>query len=360
MAEPSISIALCTYNGAEYLQQQLDSLASQSIDPLELAVGDDGSTDETLDILKNFARHAPFPVHIHQNRTNLGFADNFLHTASRCKGDWIAFCDQDDVWLPHRLADCSEAIRNNSKDCVLILQSAYLVDEALQGSGRIFPRPPLWRRRIKAGGHYGTWGWSGFLQTVRADMLRKFPWNVRPRDSWPGFSVMPHDRWTCVLANALGTTVYLRRPAALYRRHCGVVTASYAPQSFGERIGKAKRTGSDHYRFLSEVAAESAQCLRNLASACANPEWTSRLMVSGEGFERLASFHKHRAELYERPRIAQRTGLYIRLWASGAYVGRPFSALGPRSAVKDAIRVLVGEGGSSGMGCGNPTPDNGP
>ena len=98
----NISIAMATYNGEKYIKEQLQSLSNQTSLPFELVVGDDGSTDATLDILKEFCAHAPFPVRIHQNQANLGFARNFLDTARRCKGDWIAFCDQDDVWLPDK------------------------------------------------------------------------------------------------------------------------------------------------------------------------------------------------------------------------------------------------------------------
>ena len=69
-----ISIALCTYNGAQYLQQQLDSIAGQTLLPGELVACDDGSSDETVAILKAFSGKAPFPVHIHINDSNLGVA----------------------------------------------------------------------------------------------------------------------------------------------------------------------------------------------------------------------------------------------------------------------------------------------
>ena len=108
----NISIAMATYNGEKYIKEQLQSLSNQTSLPFELVVGDDGSTDATLDILKEFCAHAPFPVRIHQNQANLGFARNFLDTARRCKGDWIAFCDQDDVWLPDKLATVIQAIEH--------------------------------------------------------------------------------------------------------------------------------------------------------------------------------------------------------------------------------------------------------
>ena len=73
----TISVALCTYNGARFLEQQLASLEAQELRPDELVVCDDRSTDNTVQMLESFARTAPFPVRIHVNPVNLGSTRNF-------------------------------------------------------------------------------------------------------------------------------------------------------------------------------------------------------------------------------------------------------------------------------------------
>ena len=72
MHNPSISIALCTYNGARHLQAQLDSFARQTLLPTELIISDDGSTDNTLAVAEEFAQAVPFAVRISRNEQNLG------------------------------------------------------------------------------------------------------------------------------------------------------------------------------------------------------------------------------------------------------------------------------------------------
>lgn len=99
-----ISIAMCTYNGEKYLQEQLDSFLQQTRLPDELVVCDDGSQDGTMAMLDAFAAKAPFPVRIFINPQNLGFIKNFEKAISFCQGDIIALSDQDDVWLPEKLA----------------------------------------------------------------------------------------------------------------------------------------------------------------------------------------------------------------------------------------------------------------
>ena len=97
MSRLKLSVAMATYNGERFLEQQLLSIARQIRLPDEMVVSDDGSNDGTIDILERFATNAPFPVRIYRNLNPLGYGDNFLKAASLCDGDLIAFSDQDDV-----------------------------------------------------------------------------------------------------------------------------------------------------------------------------------------------------------------------------------------------------------------------
>lgn len=99
----TVSIVLCTYNGARYLPQQLASYASQCRLPDELVIGDDGSTDQTESLIARFARSVPFPVHFHRNPERLGVGPNFDQAIQRCSGEFIALSDQDDEWRPEKL-----------------------------------------------------------------------------------------------------------------------------------------------------------------------------------------------------------------------------------------------------------------
>jgi glycosyltransferase involved in cell wall biosynthesis len=99
----SISVAMATYNGAGFIREQLDSIASQILLPSELVVTDDGSTDETIAVIEAFASKAPFPIRVHRNAERLGYKANFMRCAGLCSGDLIAFSDQDDIWLPQKL-----------------------------------------------------------------------------------------------------------------------------------------------------------------------------------------------------------------------------------------------------------------
>lgn len=97
-----ISIAMTTYNGEKFLREQLDSILRQTYTDFELIICDDCSTDGTWKILAEYEKKDG-RIQIHQNESNLGFKKNFEKTISFCNGEYIAFCDQDDVWEDFKL-----------------------------------------------------------------------------------------------------------------------------------------------------------------------------------------------------------------------------------------------------------------
>lgn len=128
-----ISIAMTTYNGENYLREQLDSIINQTYKDIELIVCDDVSTDNTPTILKEY-EHKDNRIHIYFNEINLGFKKNFEKAITLCKGEYIAFCDQDDVWENWKLQESIDAIGDN----YLISTDSLLVDSKLNSLNKTF------------------------------------------------------------------------------------------------------------------------------------------------------------------------------------------------------------------------------
>jgi len=129
-----ISIALCTYNGAQFLQEQLESIAFQTRIPDEMIICDDLSKDDTLEILKNFVSKVSFPVRVFLNEENLGSTKNFEKAITMCTGDIIFLSDQDDVWYPDKLEKI-EKLFSISPFTAAIFTDAEVVDENLRPLG---------------------------------------------------------------------------------------------------------------------------------------------------------------------------------------------------------------------------------
>lgn len=101
-----ISVACCTYNGRQYIRQQLDSIIHQSAPVQEIIICDDQSTDGTDQTVTEIAAGSPIPIHLHQNPTRLGVTKNFEQAISLTTGDIIFLSDQDDVWKSEKVEQC--------------------------------------------------------------------------------------------------------------------------------------------------------------------------------------------------------------------------------------------------------------
>jgi glycosyltransferase involved in cell wall biosynthesis len=126
-----ISIAMAVYNGERFIREQLESFVRQTRLPDELVVSDDASTDRSVEIVRDFAAHAPFPVRLLANDSNAGCTKNFERAIRECGGDIIFTSDFDDVWHPDRLRAAEAALAASPRCGLAVCQFSY-VDERLQ------------------------------------------------------------------------------------------------------------------------------------------------------------------------------------------------------------------------------------
>jgi len=92
------SVAMCTYNGEAYIEEQLNSILNQSIKVDEIIIHDDCSSDKTMKILKRYEKKYPSKIVVKSNQTRLGFVKNFENAVLHCRNDIIFLSDQDDIW----------------------------------------------------------------------------------------------------------------------------------------------------------------------------------------------------------------------------------------------------------------------
>lgn len=110
----NVAVLLSSFNGGKYLREQLDSLTNQVDVSINIIVRDDGSTDETIDILCEYAEKGLLKWYTGENLKPLG---SFMHLLLNCPpADYYAFCDQDDVWLPDKIKDTMALMMKDEKD----------------------------------------------------------------------------------------------------------------------------------------------------------------------------------------------------------------------------------------------------
>lgn len=220
-----VSVAMCTYNGARFIEEQLWSIFGQTILPKELVVSDDNSSDETLSLVEKTYKDAcnyidgvrEIDLKIIRNPSPLGITKNFEQAIGLCSYELIALSDQDDVWVPHRLEIIVGEFQNQP-DLLLVHHDSELVDENLKSLGQTtFEVLGLTEREIREAEigcelevllkrNIVTGATTVFRKEVYENSL-PFP------ESWL------HDEWLGISASLLGETRLLTKKLIKYRQH---------------------------------------------------------------------------------------------------------------------------------------------
>lgn len=202
---------MTTYNGEKYLAEQIDSILAQSYSDFELIISDDCSSDATRTILKAY-KAKDNRIKLHFNEINLGFKKNFEQTLRLCSGEFIAFADQDDVWLGNHL----EILINNIGDADLVGGNSILTDSCLNPVGytmqdvtgiKIDKADPefLFLHELYANIFQGT------ACLFRSTLLK----HILPIPD----CILFHDYWAALIAGVNNGLRYTLNPVLLYRQH---------------------------------------------------------------------------------------------------------------------------------------------
>ncbi|MCJ8327998.1 MAG: glycosyltransferase family 2 protein [Campylobacterales bacterium] len=208
-----VSIAMCTYNGERYLKEQLDSILNQSYKNIEIIICDDKSTDNTIEIIKNYLNKFD-NIKLFENKDNLGFVKNFEKVISLCKGEYISLCDQDDIWNLNKI----DIFLNNIDDNLLIYTDAKLIN----GQGKELNEFLLKGKKNCVKGKCNKSLLfdnciSGNTLMFKKDLLE----HILPIP----LNVDFHDKWIAFIASTYGSIVYYDKALISYRRYDEQVTA---------------------------------------------------------------------------------------------------------------------------------------
>jgi len=207
---PRVTILLCTYNGGPFLAEQLASIAAQTYQNWRLIVSDDGSRDETLEILASGLIDGS-RIEL-RTGPQLGACKNYMSLATdgRIEGGYFAYCDQDDIWDPNKLERAIAQLSSVSTDGpALYFSRVRLIDADGQhlGYSRLCKRPPSFENSLVENIASG----NTIVMNTKARNLLVQAGNL---------DVAMHDWWTYMLVTGAGGTVrYDDTPSMLYRQH---------------------------------------------------------------------------------------------------------------------------------------------
>jgi hypothetical protein len=325
---PTVSVALATFNGERYLAAQLESLAKQTLRPLELIAVDDGSSDHTVEIIRSFAASAPFEVRLTQNSTRLGYRENFMKAAAFCSGDLIAFCDQDDVWHPDKLVRTQQAFED--PELLLAYHNSELIDEGDAVLGAAFGKRGMTFSPL------GTRPWlvvPGHAQVFRRSLLKLTPLHSESLDPYAIDQPMPHDQWSVFWASVLGKIRYLPDSLTQYRQHAANTSGwplADLPTYVRENISSAAR-----YAIGECMAAKNRLELLHRASPLLDTDAASRLNAATRYYEALIVRSELRQTLYTEKRLSARATALLGLIRRHVY-GRSPAIFGFPTLLLDA------------------------
>lgn len=328
-----ISVALATHNAERYLGPLLESLAQQSLPPHELVVCDDASGDSTVDRIEAFARSAPFPVRLERRGEWRGHVATFMDAAHLCRGDAVAFCDADDVWLHSKLETCARELEGSG--ATLVLHSTRVVDRELRDLGRLWPTiaatetvPPLGVSGLDLDA-------PGMAMLVRRGVLDAASFDARPPSRYGLGRLMLHDEWVFFLAGVLGPVRLVAEPLLLYRQHESNDSGGWVRRH--RRL--TLRPAFGDYRRAAEHTAACAEYLEMTVPV--DEAAAARLTAGARAYRRMAANWATRVSLYEASDRRCRARLLRHLIEAGAYRARSGGGFGRAALGKDVAALAL-------------------
>ena len=263
-----IDILLATYNGEKYLPELLSSLEQQTYTDWKLIIIDDCSKDKTIDILRSFKETSNHSVEIFINSKPVGCGkDNFFALAKKSTSDYIAFCDQDDVWLPNKLETCMQAMRNAEKEDtslpILVYSDLKVVDNDLNLISPSFFSYSNYRKNPQLQ-HLICQNQITGCTILANKALNQLCIQAKNYDQ-----ILMHDSWYGITAMTFGKVIYINKSLILYRQHgnnsVGAINANSIQYKLHRLLNpiKMRRSNYDHILEINYFCNIFAKQLQN-------------------------------------------------------------------------------------------------
>ena len=266
--KPSISVALCTYNGESYIREQLASIAAQTLPAHEVVICDDGSSDSTVEAVESFiaAYSGPTAFRIAYTDRAGGVRANFERAIKACTGDLIALSDQDDMWRSDRLAVAADML-GSRPELLAVHSDARIVDAAGEPTGETL----LGSLYVSAGEREAIHAGRATPVLVRRNVVTGATLMFRRElleSAFPLGQFWVHDEWLAAIAASLGGLELIELPLIDYRIHRANAIGVAAP-TLRNRLRQLRVPRADRYRGL---AARSQEIVNRLEAIGAPQE----------------------------------------------------------------------------------------
>ncbi|WNY99519.1 glycosyltransferase family 2 protein [Sulfurospirillum sp. 'SP'] len=202
----TIDILMATYNGGKYLSEQFDSIVNQTHKDWKLIIHDDGSSDNTVYIIKQYMLRYPEKIILIDNDVYTGEAkNNFAYLMQFSSSQYITLCDQDDVWFPHKLEMMISLLQKYD----LVMSDVIIVDEVKNLLNESFYKLNHSKR-----GFLNNLVHNSYIGCAMA-FNRKIYESAMPIPK----NIPMHDWWIGLVAEIFGSVIFTDDKLMYYRRH---------------------------------------------------------------------------------------------------------------------------------------------
>ena len=193
---------MATFNGEKYINEQINSILVQLGTDDELIISDDGSSDETMKIVRSYDDNR---IKVYENTGIHGYTHNFENALKKASGDYIFFSDQDDVWLPDKVKKMLPLLKNDN----FVISDAYITNEKLEIKNKL----SSWRKYKK--GYF-----RNLYKSIYAGCTCAFTKRIKEYVlPFPTTLYIQHDTWIGLICELKFKVVYIDEPLILFRRH---------------------------------------------------------------------------------------------------------------------------------------------
>ena len=279
--QPTIDILLATYNGEKYLREQIESIRYQTYDNWRLLISDDCSSDNTLDIIKNYVEMDSRIALISESRHFGSAKENFFHLLQHSTGSLVMFCDQDDVWLDDKIEVSLKEMEHaggteDSSLPTVVFTDSIVVDEDLQVLSYSYHK--------YANRHPYCCEYKRLLITNTAagnTMMLNLPLVRLLQDVKHPSAVCMHDWFAMLVASAFGKIVYTPIPTVLYRQHgsnaVGAVKSTLSSKVLHRLNSKKDAEKVNRLNEESKAAAQAAFFAETYATLLSDKLYTETM-----------------------------------------------------------------------------------
>ena len=291
-----ISVAMCTYNGARFLPKQLESIANQIVGVDELVVCDDGSTDDTLAVLKEFGKTSRFPVIVHSNQKNLGSTKNFEKCLLLCQGDIIFLSDQDDIWREDKVKKHLAYYSGHPETDAIFSDAMMIDDDSVSRNQTIWQEiefnDVLQQKWLDGKGHetlfYGFVVTGATLSLRKSCLPRLLPFPVHIPD-------LIHDAWIALVLCLQDKLSFIPETLVFYRIHNGQQVGFGRKSEYVSLKDRMTRSRDEKLMPIAEKANNLEQIYLSLREVPLVPrEKLIKLYLGHKHFQKRATLPKNR------------------------------------------------------------------